>query len=1009
MAEDFDPYYLWLGIPPQERPANHYRLLGVQLFEENPSVIESAADRQMAHLRSVQAGKHSALSQRLLNEVAAAKVCLLRAAQKTKYDQALRAKLDKQASQSAAAAAAKLAAAQPAPLPHAQPLAQAQPLAASAPAAANENFWEDITATTAKPAAKANKPAAQAHAAAPKKSPLKQLWPVFLVAGACLLVGVVVVVKNMNGQAEEPSPGGGIVQAAPPKPKESLLVFDWPAETRAGLTVTVDGAKVAAPASGPWEYRVPAGPHRVLASRAGFKPIERMVDAPLDGRRKITDAWQPLASLALDWPLDKRDGAVLSLDGQILTVGNDQPFTLPVAPGNHSVRITRAGFAPFEKDVTVDADQHQTLAIALQPTPATLVLRWPAGERAGAELKVDGEVHPTNGGSKENVELTLNPGTHSLHFKRSGFQSMTTSVTLDPAGHKTITPKWKPTEAPVSSQASNGQSPDSKNPGGDSPPAAKHPVPSSPDQQKVAKELDGIYKPLHDPAKDLAQAKELCNLALKAEDLTERYMLLLKGADFAVEAGDFSLALQAVDTLDAEFVVTPLEIKTKLLEKLIKIPAAGDQIADAVSNAERLIEDAIAADRYDLAISIVTSAGKLLLKKTVDPDFRRDTEKTLGAYRAQIKAIQPQWDLAQKAKQTLATSPNDADANYALGRWYCFSKGNWKTGLPYLVKSGNEKLKPVAQAELKSPSDANQKIAVADQWWDVAQKEAGPVADAIHLHAGDLYRSALPDLNSVLKKAAVDKRLAEVAEIRSRVGDSMPGQHSGPLVFQRGRWFDILKLVDVSRDGTGGNWTRNGSEVVCSGFGRGAPRLNLPVVLDGAYDLEIDFTRTSGQSYLRPVFFIGRRPCGLIFNSSGYSGLEAANGRLLDNFYRSTYSQGARFQVGQKYQSLISIRLGKGGMASVDIGVDGNRFLPHWEGDPSMLGVAEDSMDAKQLAIEVGYGGTVTFNAVRLKIVSGQGHFESLAGKQSSDNGNDGMPNKPANLTPKTKLAPGKS
>ncbi|MDY0166739.1 MAG: hypothetical protein RBS80_09365 [Thermoguttaceae bacterium] len=73
----FDPYYRWLSIPPGEEPPNHYRLLGLPQFESNPEVLESAADRLMAHLRTFQAGKHSALSQRVLNEVAAAKVCLL--------------------------------------------------------------------------------------------------------------------------------------------------------------------------------------------------------------------------------------------------------------------------------------------------------------------------------------------------------------------------------------------------------------------------------------------------------------------------------------------------------------------------------------------------------------------------------------------------------------------------------------------------------------------------------------------------------------------------------------------------------------------------------------------------------------------------------------------------------------------------------------------------------------------------------------------------------------------
>ena len=43
MPESFDPYYRWLGIPPKDQPANHYRLLGIDLFESNPEVIRDGA------------------------------------------------------------------------------------------------------------------------------------------------------------------------------------------------------------------------------------------------------------------------------------------------------------------------------------------------------------------------------------------------------------------------------------------------------------------------------------------------------------------------------------------------------------------------------------------------------------------------------------------------------------------------------------------------------------------------------------------------------------------------------------------------------------------------------------------------------------------------------------------------------------------------------------------------------------------------------------------------------
>ncbi|MFV1967649.1 MAG: hypothetical protein ACC628_19645 [Pirellulaceae bacterium] len=94
MSPTFDPYYEWLGIPPKHQPPNHYRLLGIELFEENVNVIERAADRQMAHVRTYQAGKHAKRSQCLLNEISSAKICLLEPSKKSHYDAELQAQFD---------------------------------------------------------------------------------------------------------------------------------------------------------------------------------------------------------------------------------------------------------------------------------------------------------------------------------------------------------------------------------------------------------------------------------------------------------------------------------------------------------------------------------------------------------------------------------------------------------------------------------------------------------------------------------------------------------------------------------------------------------------------------------------------------------------------------------------------------------------------------------------------------------------------------------------------------
>jgi hypothetical protein len=117
MSKEFDPYRKWLGIPPEEQPPDHYRLLGIAPLESDPDVIENAADRQMAHVRRYQSGRYSEHSQRVLNELSTAKICLLDPARKADYDNHLRENL-------------LLGSVAKAPPPAAPPMAAGPPMAA---------------------------------------------------------------------------------------------------------------------------------------------------------------------------------------------------------------------------------------------------------------------------------------------------------------------------------------------------------------------------------------------------------------------------------------------------------------------------------------------------------------------------------------------------------------------------------------------------------------------------------------------------------------------------------------------------------------------------------------------------------------------------------------------------------------------------------------------------------------------------------------------------------------
>src|SRR5262245_34266170 len=217
MADEFDPYYTWLGIPARDQPATHYRLLGVELFEGNPDVIENAADRQMAHVRSFQNGPHGDVSQKLLNEITVARLCLLNQDKKAEYDARLRA--EKEAAEAAARPRARAVRAAPIqPADPAQPFDEARDIIAG-------GVGQSGAAPVPAPLLSLNLDTPQPAAGGPTESlppPSRRrsaLAPALIagVAGGVLVVAIVAFLVLRGGSrptADETGPG----TTPPPEP-----------------------------------------------------------------------------------------------------------------------------------------------------------------------------------------------------------------------------------------------------------------------------------------------------------------------------------------------------------------------------------------------------------------------------------------------------------------------------------------------------------------------------------------------------------------------------------------------------------------------------------------------------------------------------------------------------------------------------------------------------------------------------------------------------------------------
>ena len=95
------------------------------------------------------------------------------------------------------------------------------------------------------------------------------------------------------------------------------------------------------------------------------------------------------------------------------------------------------------------------------------------------------------------------------------------------------------------------------------------------------------------------------------------------------------------------------------------------------------------------------------------------------------------------------------DANLTVGRYLCFTRGDFDKGVAMLAKGSDDALKTLASADIAKPTTSDAQKGLGDQWWDLSLKEAKnpAVAENCRGRAGFWYLQALPKLTGLAKTA----------------------------------------------------------------------------------------------------------------------------------------------------------------------------------------------------------------------------------------------------------------
>ena len=250
---------------------------------------------------------------------------------------------------------------------------------------------------------------------------------------------------------------------------------------------------------------------------------------------------------------------------------------------------------------------------------------------------------------------------------------------------------------------------------------AQLPVPDAAAQEAATQNLREVLKDQFASSKKDAEklglAQKLEQLAKETkDDPAAKYVCLEQARKLAAEVGDLAKAFALIDALVMEFETDALELKTSTMMNVaskLKGPLLNKALVD---NALPLIEQLVAAEKFDPAVdlAVATSQAGLKVKDKVLVsdlnDIRKETEDLARDYA-----------VASKARETLASHPEDQAARLIWGRWLCLQKDNWQEGLELLKGAGDETLNELVTRDLKNPADKEEILRLGTDWLDYAK------------------------------------------------------------------------------------------------------------------------------------------------------------------------------------------------------------------------------------------------------------------------------------------------
>ena len=291
--------------------------------------------------------------------------------------------------------------------------------------------------------------------------------------------------------------------------------------------------------------------------------------------------------------------------------------------------------------------------------------------------------------------------------------------------------------------------------------AERFSVPAQADRSKAESQIRALFREEILAAKKPADKQALAQKLLKTagesgDDPNTRYVLLRQAVDLFSEAEDFDGSEKVLEELIERYQVDAWKERLWFVKVSSIAAKRPESRATMLTLAASLSSRAFDEEQFEAAAQILNEAA-LLASRAKDQNLATSLRKQRGL----IGDLQRLTDAANAAKKTLESTPDDAAAHLALGKYLCFVRRDWNAGLPHLAQGNDESLRNLARQELAKPDTVQAHLDLADAWSKFGEKGTGSQRVFCLEHARVRYRLVSNDLAG-LDKVRVEKRLAEL-------------------------------------------------------------------------------------------------------------------------------------------------------------------------------------------------------------------------------------------------------